>query len=137
MILTLIKHFAATGPCGDPPGFFGLKPWYQFIYDNDHFENNDTDGCVVNNFTFFPSSSTNQPSDVPLVMLAVIDDLLRVAGLVAVAFIIVGAIKYITSQGNPESTAKAQSTILNALIGLVIAVTAITFVSFIGNRLGS
>ncbi len=43
-----------------------------------------------------------------------------VAGAVAVLFIILGGIKYSTSQGNPNDTQKAKETIIYALVGLVI-----------------
>jgi hypothetical protein len=69
------------------------------------------------------------------VLLAVVDSLLRVAGIVAVAFVLVGAFRYISSSGNPEETARAQSTIINALIGVAIAVVSIAFVVFLGNQL--
>lgn len=107
-------------------GFLGLKPWYAYINDSDHFK-----GCDIKQFTLLPPHS-----DVPLVLLAVVDDLLRIAGLVAVGFVIVGAIKYITSQGQPEDTANAQSTIINALLGLVVSIVAVAFVSFLGSKLG-
>jgi len=123
MIEPILSLFAAT--CKENT-FFGLIPWYHYINDGVHFQ-----GCNLKQFTFFSNHS-----DVPLVLLAIIDDLLRIAGLMALGFIIYGAIKFMTSEGNPEATAKAQSTILNALIGLVIAVVAVAFVSFLGNRLG-
>jgi len=50
--------------------------------------------------------------------------------------LIYGAIQYITSQGEPEKTAKAQSTIIDALIGLVIALISVGVVSFLGKQLG-
>ena len=111
-------------------GFFGLIPWYQYINDKAHFS-----GCNVMNFRLLPRGG--HASDVPLVLLAIVDDLLRIAGMVAVAFVFIGAFKYVMSQGNPEDTASAQSTIINALIGLVIAVVAVAFVSFLGSKLGS
>lgn len=126
MLSTILSRFAAPDSCPSNE-FFGLVPWYHYL-PADRFE-----GCEVKDFRFL-GSGTN--SDVPLVLLAVVDDLLRIAGIVAVAFVIVGAIKYVTSQGNPEATANAQSTIVNALIGLVVALVAIGFVSFVGDRLG-
>lgn len=105
--------------------FLGMEPWYKYINDSDHFK-----GCEIKNFNLLPPKS-----DVPLVLLAIVDDLLRIAGIVAVAFVIYGGIRLITSEGNPESSSKARETILNALIGLVIAIVAIAFVSFIGNKL--
>ena len=108
--------------------FFGLVPWYQYLtLDAD---------CNVANFQVFPSSDGKTKSDIPLVLLAIVDDLLRIAGLLAVGFVIYGGIQYITSQGSPDGTAKAQSTVLNALIGLAIALIAVAGVSFVGRALG-
>lgn len=106
--------------------FVGLLPWWQYLPATD-FDND----CNIVHFDVLHGS------DVPLVLLAVVDDLLRIAALAAIAFVIYGAIKYTTSQGDPESASKAQSTIVNALIGLVIALVSIAFVSFISNQLGS
>lgn len=125
--LSLLTNFAAPADCSHT--FFGLRPWYHYLPDSRF------NGCDIKSFNIFPGGN-GQPSDVPLVLLAVIDDLLRLAGIVAVAFIIVGAIQMIISQGNPEDRGKAQSTIINALIGLAVAIVAASFVSFIGNRLG-
>ena len=104
-------------------GFLGLRPWYHYLQ---------VDGnCEIKDFKFFPPNS-----DIPLVLLAIVDDLLRIAGIVAVAFVIVGAIKLITSEGNSENVVQARGTIINALIGMVIAMTAIVFVSYLGRKLG-
>jgi hypothetical protein len=107
--------------------FFGLLPWYYYLPSSDL----DAPTCSIRNFNFLGSHS-----DLPLVLLAIVDDLLRIAGLVAIAFVIVGAIRYTTSQGNPDDTAKAQSTIINALIGLAFATVAVGIVSFLGAKLG-
>jgi hypothetical protein len=102
-------------------GFFGLPHWYQYL------QLGGTD-CQITTF--------NMPGDLILVALAIVDILIHIAGLAAVVYVVFGGIQYATSQGNPDATAKAQSTVVNALIGLALAVTAIAFVSFIGNRLG-
>lgn len=127
MIAPLITQFAAE--CASK-GLFGLIPWYNYINDSEHFK-----GCELHKFTLLPRNG--HATDVPLVLLAIVDDLLRIAGIVAVAFVLVGALKYVTSQGNPEDTASAQSTIVNALIGLAIATVAVGLVSFLGHALGS
>ena len=64
------------------------------------------------------------------------DFLLRVAALVAVAFVIIGGFKYMTAQGEPAGVKSATQTLVGALVGLVIAIIATAVVSFIGNRLG-
>lgn len=117
--------------CAKPKLLGILVPWYQYL--NLH-QDPVTKTCSVNDFHLLPGGG--HMSDLPLVLLAVVDDLLRIAGLVAVVFVIVGGIQYTTSQGNPDATAKAQSTVLNALIGLVIALFAVAFVTYLGKALG-
>jgi hypothetical protein len=102
------------------PTFFGLVPWYQYLPL--------TNQCDIAMFTLLPSDADPSkagdkahPSDVPLVLLA----------------IIYGGVQYISSQGSPDGTNKARQTILNALIGLAVSLIAVGAVSFIGNQLGS
>jgi hypothetical protein len=125
----LLKLFAA-GPC-DQHDFFGLVPWYHYLTLTPAKDANGNPYCDIG-FTVLNGNK----SDIPLVIVAVVDDLLRIAGIVAVAYIIYGAIQYIASQGSPEQTARAQSTVINALVGLAIAIVAIVAVSFIGSSLG-
>jgi hypothetical protein len=127
MLSQLFTTFAA-GCTSSVTSFFGLIPWYGYLPAGDF------DGqCNITKFNVLPASGT--PSDIPLILLAGIEDLLRVAGLVAVGFLIYAAVRYVTSQGNPEQTAKAQNTVISALVGLVIAMVAVVFVSFLGNAL--
>jgi hypothetical protein len=119
--------------------FFGLEPWYQYLGTN-----LDPTTCEVTcfNVTDQVSPSAGEKcgdgkSDIPLVLLAVVDDLLRVAALAATGFIMYGAFLYVTSQGDPEGTGRAQKTIINALAGLAVAMTAVAIISFIGKRVGS
>ena len=81
MISSLYSLFAAE--CG-AKGFLGLVPWYEYINDNAHFN-----GCDVKKFQLLGAHSY-----IPLVLLAVVDDLLRIAGLVAVAYVLIGATKF-------------------------------------------
>ncbi|MBA3758546.1 hypothetical protein H0X10_02850 [Candidatus Saccharibacteria bacterium] len=53
------------------------------------------------------------------------------AGAVSVLIITIAAFQYVTSQGEPQSTAKAKNTIMYALIGLAICITAFSIVTFI------
>lgn len=57
------------------------------------------------------------------------------AGLLAVIFIIIGGLQYVTSSGNPQGTAKAKNTITYAIIGLLIAIFSAGIVTFIIDRL--
>ena len=142
-LLSPVFHTLAAATC-DKPRFLGLVPWYEYltVQSKDII---DAAGKVVGNeckiVNFDPNAAGNQVilgggSPVLLIVLAVIDDLVRVAALVAVGFIIYGGIQYITSQGSPDDTKQAQQTIINSLIGLVFALLAAALVGYIGRRLG-
>jgi hypothetical protein len=134
LLLTQSVFAAGAGAaCSDKPTFLGLEPWYQYL-------GMQTDASGSCSTIAFPSTSTGAlgaNSPFLLIGLAVVDDLIRVAALVAVGYVIYGGIQYMTSGGSPDSTKKAQGTIINALVGLVIAILAASIVAFIGNRLGS
>jgi hypothetical protein len=112
---------ASAANCGQSSdNFLKFPTWYKHL--NPHIESGE---CKID-FTF--------PNDITKVLLAVIEILLRIAALVAIVFVVMGGVRYTTSQGQPEGTAAARKTILNALLGLVIAVSATAVVSFIGGR---
>ena len=57
------------------------------------------------------------------------------AGLTAVAFIVYGGVQYVLSQGDANKAAKARSTILTAVIGLVIVILAAAVTTFVINAI--
>jgi hypothetical protein len=97
--------------------FFGFPAWYKYL---------DLHSC---------QPQIHGLNDIWLIVAAIIEICLRIAAIVAVAFIIYGGFNYTTSQGDPESTAKAKGTLINALVGLALAVTAATIVSFIAKSI--
>lgn len=72
-----------------------------------------------------------------LILAAVLEMLVRVAGLAAFIYLIYGGFMYLTSSGNSEMTKKAGATLLNAAIGLAIAISATAIVQFIATRLSA
>lgn len=70
-------------------------------------------------------------SDALILVSNVISILMLVAGFVAIAFIIIGGFTYITSSGDPSGIKKAKETIVNAVVGLVIAMVSFGVVKFI------
>ncbi len=125
-------------PSCSSPSFFGLEPWYKYLIQP---------GSCSYCFSIFPgqplltspnsncANSGSTSSSIPLVLLAIIDDLLRIAGMVAVIYIVISSFRFITSRGNAEGVVKARNSLTFALIGLVISVTAIVIINFIGNNL--
>ncbi len=58
-----------------------------------------------------------------------------VAGLVAVIYLIMGGFSYVTAGGDPEAVEAAKTTIVNAIIGLVIIFVSYLIVGFIMQQL--
>ena len=56
---------------------------------------------------------------------------LGVLGLVAVIFVVVGGVKYMTSAGDPGKVQQAKKTIIYALIGLIVCALAFAIVNFV------
>jgi hypothetical protein len=57
------------------------------------------------------------------------------AGGIALVIVTIGGFRYAVSQGNPQETAKAKNTVLYALIGLVVTVSAFAIVQFVIPRI--
>jgi hypothetical protein len=115
-------YFAAANDCDN--GFFLLPHWWKYLNPPPDPSN----GCSLPDFNF--------PDDIAPVGLALIDILLRVAGLVAIVSIIIAGVMYITAGGDMQRTAQARKRIWNALIGLSIVFLASGIVAFIGSKLG-
>lgn len=118
MIDGLLTKFAASCASNGIPL---LPPWYKYIDGRET-----STGCELN-FVF--------PDDIGAILLAVVEILLRVGAFVAIGYVIYGGFMYMTSQGEPDKAKNAQQTIINAVIGLVIAIIATGVVSFIGGQL--
>lgn len=54
-----------------------------------------------------------------------------IIALIAVIIFIVAGFQYITSEGEPEKTKRAQATITYTIIGLIIATAAAAIISFV------
>lgn len=65
------------------------------------------------------------------IVLNIIDAMLQIIGYVAVGFMIYGGFLFLTSAGSPDGAAKARKTILNAAIGLIIAIASVGIVNLI------
>ena len=104
--------------CGGGGGLLGFPKWYEFL---------PCDGA---------SPKINGINDIFGIIAAVIDILLKFSFYLALAMVIYGGIKYLTSQGSPDKTNKAKSTLISAAVGLLIASISIAVVKFVGGLLG-
>lgn len=67
-------------------------------------------------------------SDIWIVVMNIIQWLIITAGYAAVFFIIIAGFQYITAHGESSRIAEAKTTIINAIIGLVVALVSVAVV---------
>lgn len=135
-LFAALPHIFAATAADCSKSFLGLKTWFAYFPDDWFGSVTDPNSCEINtNFSLM--GGNGQTGGIVYIALAILDDLLRIAALVAVAFVIYGGISYITSQGSPDSTKKALKTIISALVGLAITIIASALVGFLGTRLSA
>ena len=123
-----IASAAGTQSVGSPCSFgngsnlFALPTWYEYM-----------PGVIGNSHKCQPS--LKKLTDIWLIVAAGIDILLRLGALLAVGMVIYGGVLYTTSNGDPETAKKARGVIINALVGLLIAIMAAFFISFLAGSI--
>jgi hypothetical protein len=74
-------------------------------------------------------------NDVILIILNVLSIVIRISSYIAVGLVIWGGFQYILAAGDSSKISNAKKTISNALIGLLIALSAIAIVAFVKGAL--
>jgi hypothetical protein len=74
--------------------------------------------------------------DAPSIVKTVINTMLFILGMIAVIMIIIGGIRYTTSNGDSSQVKAAKDTILYAVVGLVVAILAFAIVNFVVTNIG-
>lgn len=69
--------------------------------------------------------------DLGTLIKTVVNVLLYILGAIAVIMIVIGGIKYTTSNGDSSSVQSAKNTILYAVVGLIVALMAYAIVNFV------
>lgn len=93
-----------------------------------------TQACTTTNNDKTICSGSNG-SGVFGIIKQVINVMLIVGGVIAVIMIIIGGIRYMTSNGEQSNVKAAKDTILYAVIGLVVSVLAFSIVNFVIGKL--
>lgn len=114
---------AGSTPACPDASFMGFPTWYRGVID--------AKTCDVK----VPSGSDGLSQFIWHIVLNIIDILLRLAGIIAVFFIIYGGFQFITSQASPDGAAKARVTILNAIYGLAISIASVGIIKLIMDNL--
>lgn len=118
-----VTYFAAG--CNPEPKMLKQIPtWYKYL-----------DGEKIGGRCAPKFEADKIATELPKLLLGIFDIVLFIGGIVAVVFILYGGFQYLIGQGEPERTKNARSTIINALIGLVITISASAVVQLIGGNL--
>jgi hypothetical protein len=81
-----------------------------------------------------PTDCSEEPTKINSALELAVNLFSLVVGVVAVIMIIVGGLKYVTSNGDSSSISSAKNTIIYAVVGLVIVVLAQAIVRFTVNK---
>lgn len=76
------------------------------------------------------SAKTGGSADVPTIIQTIVNVLLFITGAVAVIMIVIGGLKYVTSNGDSSQLTSAKNTIMYSVIGLIVAIMAYAIVNF-------
>lgn len=120
---------SANSSCGDAR-FLGLPAWY-----NGLAEPRDG-GCEIRSPSDPRFGDEGLKNFIWIIVFNIVEMILRLAGYAAVAFIIYGGYKYMTSAGSADGVAAAKKTITNAVVGLVLSIAAVAIVNTISRGLG-
>lgn len=102
--------------------FLTFPAWYNGLLDED---------CSIK----APTESGGIVSFVMTIVLNVVETILRASAYASVIFIIYGGYKYMISAGSPDGMVGARKTIMNAVIGLIISLSAVAIINTVARGL--
>lgn len=121
MLNSVLTRFAAGAACTPGSGGFDFIPtWYKYL-----------EGETVNGKCSPVIDLKDHPEQIARILMAIFEILLRLGGMVAFAFIIYGGFQYLTAQGEPDKAKSARTTIINAIVGLVLTLMATVIVNLV------
>lgn len=132
-----IPTAAQAAKCDGKNVILTLPAWYRNLAEPD-----DKNGCRIINPAETPGGSVGENRSqmsinkfIWTIVLNIVDMMLQIIGYIAVGFIIYGGFLFLTSAGSPDGAAKGRKTILNAVIGLVLAIASVAIVNIIAEGL--
>ena len=133
LMMSVFQATSASAACGG--NILTLKPWYDGLTKDDCSIKavvDNSDKRAQND----PNNHTTLGGFIWRVILNVVEDLLQLAGFVTVGFVIYGGFLYLTSGGDANQMANGMKSVINAAIGLVIAIASVALVNIIADGLG-
>ena len=93
-----------------------------------------TDACSqqgTSNSALCTNNSTELVTGTDSIFFRIINTIILVVGALAVLMIVIGGMKYVLSAGDSSAISSAKNTILYAIVGIVIAISAYSIVNFV------
>ena len=115
---------SAAGSCNPNATFLGIPAWYRGLVDSN---------CEIKKISEKDSGGISLNTFIWTVVLNLADGLFRVAGVIATGFIVWAGFQYMIAQGSSSKVAAAKTTLVNAIIGLIIASLAVALTNFAVN----
>lgn len=121
---------AAAGDC--EARFLGIPPWYRGLTNERTSPVTGLKECVIMSPTDMSGAADDKLRNFILaIALNVIEMAMVIVGYIALFFILYGGFTFITNGSNAAGAERARQTILNAVIGLAIALGAIAILNLI------
>ncbi len=131
MILTLALAIGASAVI--TPAYVGASPASEIT----NGVNSTTEACVGNTGKDAKGNTCATSKSLPDTIITVVNTMLYVLGALAVIMIIVGGIRYTTSNGDASKVKGAKDTLTYSIVGLIVALFAFAIVNFVIKSLGS
>lgn len=131
-ILAVVQP-ASTASAAECEGrFLGIPPWYRGLTDERTSSVTGASECVIKS----PSQMSGSDDDklrnfILAIALNVLEMAMVIVGYIAVFFILFGGFTFITNGSNAAGAERARQTILNAVIGLAIALGSVAILNLI------
>jgi len=130
IITPVVKAQSPT--CSSNTSFLGIPAWYKYL---EVVLSSNGKSCEVQLRGEKIEGTNMLKKALPNIAVAVLDALLRVAGLIAFIFVVLSGFRFVFAQGDPSKEKQARSALFDAVIGMLIAMFAAFIVGFIGNNL--
>lgn len=112
LTIAAAPRVALAAECDNNSSFLGFKPWYDGLCNGGEIKpDTDRDEGAIKRFFW-------------RIVLNISFDLSYAIGILGMAMIIYGGYLYMTSSGDPTKAAKGQKTLIRAIIGMIIALSA-------------
>jgi len=121
-MMTMATPQAVNASPGCSQSFLGFPAWYRKLIDEGTCDILSPDGIGTH-----PTLS----SFIWHIVFNVVEIAIVAAAYLSGFYFLYGGFLFIISQGKPDNAAKARSTMLEALIGLIISLAAVTIINYI------